>query len=76
MLEHVMKISKRISFFWKGVVNCLLALQSCILPRIIIESETLFWKDRWLKGRALRDVWPEEFLVSQRPNGAIRDLAY
>ncbi|XP_039134175.1 uncharacterized protein LOC120271557 [Dioscorea cayenensis subsp. rotundata] len=66
----------RISYFWSGVSRCLLAFRECVTVHVKSGSETLFWKDRWFNGLAPMYIWAEEFLVSPRPNGTIRELAF
>lgn len=70
------RYSGRISFFWKGVTSCLPVLSSCVSHGINLGTETLFWKDRWLNGRAPMFIWPEEFRRTPYPNGSIRNLEF
>lgn len=63
-------------FFWNGVSSCLPPLRGCILQGIKMGDETLFWKDRWLNGRALIYLWPKEFRDNQHPNGTVWDLVF
>lgn len=44
----------RVSFFWKGVHNCLPALRNCLVKEPQNGLETLFWKDNWIIGWAPR----------------------
>ncbi|XP_039123614.1 uncharacterized protein LOC120260240 [Dioscorea cayenensis subsp. rotundata] len=65
----------RVSFFWSGVSSCLPAFRGCVSVQVKSGSESLFWKDRWLNGLALMNIWPNDFLVSTRPHGTVRELA-
>lgn len=67
--------SGRVSFFWKGVLSCLPALRGCVLHGVNSGTETIFWKDRWVGGRAPMYMWPEEFSRTQAPNGMISELS-
>lgn len=66
----------RISFFWKGILSCLLALRGCLLKEPFNGLETLFWKDCWINGRAPMYVWPVEYRDCLRPNGTVKDLIH
>lgn len=70
------RYSGRISFFWKGVLNCLPALRNCVNHGINSGMETLFWKDNWLNRRAPMFIWQEEFSRTLHPNGSIFDLSF
>lgn len=39
-------------------------------------AETLFWKNRWLNGRAPMLIWPEEFSASHQQNDTVRDMIH
>ncbi|XP_039130345.1 uncharacterized mitochondrial protein AtMg00310-like [Dioscorea cayenensis subsp. rotundata] len=69
------RLTSRISFFWKGVLNCLPAFRSCIAHNVQSGWETLFWKDQWLDGRAPRFLWQDRFASCLHPNGSIRELS-
>lgn len=55
------RLRERISFFWRGVMSVLPTLRCGVTSDINSGSETFFWKDRWLNGRAPMYVWPELF---------------
>lgn len=63
-------------FFWKEVSSCLPALRGFILQGINTGDETLFWKDRWLNGRAPMCLWLDEFKDSQHPNDTVHNLIH
>lgn len=50
------------------------ALRRCILHDVHSGSETLFWKDRWLNGRAPLNLRPKDFCNCLCPNGLVKDL--
>lgn len=66
----------RSSFFWKGVISCVLALRACISHEIRSGRETFFWKDPWLNGVAPRYIWPESYGNSRQQNGTVLDCAH
>lgn len=40
----------------------------------LIRPEPLFWKDRWLNGRAPMYLWPEKCRRNHFSNGTVREL--
>lgn len=70
------RYSGRISYFWKGVLNCLPALGSCVAHGILLGTKTLFGKDQWLNGLAPMNIWLEEFRKTLNPNGSVHDLDF
>lgn len=65
----------RISFFWRSVINCLPAFRKCVSHKINLGTETLFWKDNWIEGRAPMYLWPEDFQASCASNSIVSELA-
>lgn len=57
-------------------MNCLSALRGCVLHEVVSGSETLFWRDSWLAGKAPMYVLPEEFRGSNNPNGSVHEQQY
>lgn len=66
----------KVSFFWSRVSHCLLAFGGCVSVKVKSGSKSLFWKNRWFKELTPMNLWPEELLVSSRPNGTVRELAH
>lgn len=62
--------------FLKGIFCCLPALRGCTEQIVRGGSKSLFWKDKWLKGRSLMNIWHDLFSQSDSPNGTIRELIY
>ncbi|XP_039134216.1 uncharacterized mitochondrial protein AtMg00310-like [Dioscorea cayenensis subsp. rotundata] len=46
----------RISFFWKGVLNYLPALRSCLAQDVVSNKDTLFWKDKGPRTKMEDDI--------------------
>ncbi|XP_039145636.1 uncharacterized protein LOC120282866 [Dioscorea cayenensis subsp. rotundata] len=66
----------RVSFFWSGVLKGLSAFNGCVTVKVHFGMEALFWKDRWLNGRAPMHLWPNEFLASPMQNASVFDLRH
>lgn len=48
----------------------------CVSHVLNSGTETLFWKDGWLNGRAPMYYWPNDFMCSCCFNGTVRELEY
>ncbi|XP_039140399.1 uncharacterized protein LOC120277606 [Dioscorea cayenensis subsp. rotundata] len=70
------RTSGRMSFFWKGVLKILPVLRCCVTSTINSGSETFFWKDRWLNGRAPMNVWPELYCESKWRDATFEELGH
>lgn len=66
----------RISFFWKGVLSVLPALRCGVSSVINSGTETYFWKDRWLSGRAPMNVWHDLFRSSNQKEAVFSELVH
>lgn len=64
------------SFYWGGFFCCLSALKGCTEQIVQDGSRSLFWKDKWLNGRAPMNIWPDSFTETDNPNGTVRELIH
>ncbi|XP_039120313.1 uncharacterized protein LOC120256691 [Dioscorea cayenensis subsp. rotundata] len=66
----------RVSFFWSGVLKGFSAFNGCVTVKVCSGMESLFWKDRWLNGRAPMHLWPNEFSACSMQNATMFDLRH
>lgn len=53
------------------MVTTLTTFHACIRSAIRDGSSALFWFERWLDGKAPKDVWPDPFIVG---SGCLADM--
>ncbi|XP_039122026.1 uncharacterized protein LOC120258641 [Dioscorea cayenensis subsp. rotundata] len=61
-------------FLLEGSIDGLPALRCCFKREIYSSAETLFWKDRWLNGRAPMFVWQDIFNSCTQQNASFNEL--
>lgn len=67
---------QRRSFIWNGLLQCLPAFRNCISSIVHNGDSTLFWLDKWVENRAPMLLWPEQFILSNRPFDTVQNLAH
>lgn len=62
------------SFFWACITPLLPSFRSCISKIVKNGANSLLWYDKWLDGRALKDIWPDLYNECTIPWTSVRNF--